>query len=201
MRDGMPRRRRGMRASALLGTCLVTMATACGEGATGVVASSDPTPTETTALRLAAAGMTPKTSRPEPGAIAVALTSITVDRAGDHDRAIFEFTGTAAPGWAVQYVTRAIDNDTGTALAIPGESVLEVLLLDSASSVQPGTSYAGPRFVSATNAAQIELVRYTTARAGVTQAFIGIAGHEPAFTVSALSSPTRIVVDVADGST
>jgi hypothetical protein len=146
---------------------------------------------------LANAGITRKTRLPDPGAVAISLTNITVSKQGDRDEAVFEFTGNGIPGWVVQYVPYAVQNGTGDKLPIPGQSILEVLLLETAGPFMAPETYAGPPVVSGPDSSQINMVRYSTHRKEITQVFIGLNGVQPAFSVSALTDPTRIVVDIA----
>ena len=146
---------------------------------------------------LANAGVVRKTRLPDPGAVAISLSSITVSRQGDHDEAIFEFTGTSIPGWAVQSVAAAVQNGTHDILPIPGQSILEVLIFEAPGPFTASKTYTGPPVVSNPDSSQITMVQYATYGKGVTQAFIGLNSVQPAFAVSALTDPTRIVVDVA----
>lgn len=162
-------------------------------GAPAAESSVDPPPQQS----LAEAGVVRKTRLPDPGAVAISLSSITVSRQGDHDQAIFEFTGTSIPGWAVQLVADAVQNGTRDTLPIPGQSILEVLIFETPGPFTAPKTYTGPPVVSNPDSSQIIMVQYATYGKGVTQAFIGLNGVQPAFSVSALTDPTRIVVDVA----
>lgn len=143
------------------------------------------------------AGVVRKTRVPDPGAVAISLSSITVNSQVDRDEAIFEFTGTSIPGWAVQSVGEAVQNGTHDILPIPGRSILEVLIFEAPSPFTAAETYTGPPVVSNPDGSQIIMVQYATYGKGVTQAFIGLNAPQPAFSVSALTNPTRIVVDVA----
>lgn len=162
-------------------------------GAPAAESSVDPPPQQS----LGEAGVVRKTRSPDPGAVAIWLTSITVSRQGDYDQAIFEFTGTSIPGWAVQSVADAVQNGTRDILPIPGQSILEVLIFEAPGPFTAPKTYTGPPVVSNPDSSQIIMVQYATYGKGVTQAFIGLNGVQPAFSVSALTDPTRIVVDVA----
>ena len=150
------------------------------------------------ATPLAKADSYRKTRRPGPEATAISLTDITVSRQSDHDQAVLGFTGTAMPGWAVQYVDTPIQNGTGATLELPGQSRLEVLVLETPAPFTSSTGYTGPPVVFGNATPQIDTVQYSAQAAGITQVFVNLKGVKPAFTVSALSNPTRIVIDVAD---
>ena len=146
---------------------------------------------------LADAGPDRKTRVPDPDAVAISLTNITVNRQGDHDQAVFAFTGTSIPGWDVHYVDRAVQNGTGQILPIEGQSLIEVLIRETPGPFGTAEKYTGPSAVPGQDTTNINAVHYSAAGRGMTQAFISLNKPESAFTVSALSNPTRIVVDVA----
>ena len=172
------------RSASLLGfICVISVAVGCSEGQS-LTGQTD-------------AGIGRKTRMPDPSAVAISLTNITVSNQGDHDQAVFEFTGNGIPGWAVHFVDDAVQNGTGDKLPVPGRSILEGLILEAPSPFTPPKTYTGPPVVSTPNTSQITLVQYATYAKGITQAFIGLNGVEPDFSVSALTDPTRIVVDVA----
>src|SRR5690348_2612449 len=60
---------------------------------TSVTSSASPQPSGNLAPQqpLSEAGIVRKTRKPDPGALAVSLTNITVSNQGDHDEAVFEF--------------------------------------------------------------------------------------------------------------
>jgi len=176
----------------------VSAVAGCGNSDT----SDDPDPVTTTSLSPAqvvvAAGVDRKTRSPDGDAVAIVLTGITLSRQDGFDRVVFEYTGTATPGWAVQYIDKAIQNGTGQALLVPGQSLLEVLIREAVSPFDAGAkAYPGPPIVRDPAAKAVLEVHYSTVLRGVTQAFIGLNSFQPDFNVTALSNPTRIVVDIA----
>jgi hypothetical protein len=191
------------RSASLLGfICVISMMVSCSEGQS-LTGQTDAPSTVGGALSvdspsqsLADAGIGRKTRLPDPGAVAISLTNITVSNQGDHDQAVFEFTGNSIPGWAVQYVAYAVTNGTQNRLPIPGQSILEVLIVEAPGPFTASETYTGPPVVSNPDTPQINVVQYATYGKGITQAFIGLNGVPP-FSVSALTDPTRIVVDVA----
>ena len=192
------------RSASLLGfICVISVTISCSEGQsltgqTDVPSSVSGGPSvDSPSQSLANAGIARKTRLPDPGAVAISLTNITVSNQGDHDEAVFEFTGNSIPGWAVQFVAHAVPNGTRDMLPIPGQSILEVLILETPGPFTAPKTYTGPPVVSNPDSSQINMVQYATYGKGVTQAFIGLNGVQPAFSVSALTDPTRIVVDVA----
>ena len=192
------------RSASLLGfICVISVAVGCSEGQS-LTGQTDVPSSVSGAQSVDSPPQSPtdadiglKTRLPDPSAVAISLTNITVSNQGDHDQAVFEFTGNGIPGWAVHFVDDAVQNGTGDKLPVPGRSILEVLILEAPSPFTPPKTYTGPPVVSTPNTSQITMVQYATYAKGITQAFIGLNGVEPDFSVSALTDPTRIVVNVA----
>ncbi|MRH88266.1 hypothetical protein GFY24_12560 [Nocardia sp. SYP-A9097] len=140
----------------------------------------------------------PKTRTPDPGAVGIGLTNISLAASDKADRVTFQFTGTAVPGWAVHYVKQAISNtSTQAVFPVTGQSIIEVLIREAANPFESGVpAYAGPQLLSDPEAGTIGEVRYASSLRGVTQAFIGLETPQRAFRVTALTDPTRIVVEV-----
>ncbi len=182
--------------------CVATLASGCtnavsaGESTAPMTSSAPTTAAQPVPLRQAGIGR--KTRRPDAEALAISMTSMAVTRQGDHDSAVLTFTGTAVPGWTAQYVTTPLQNGTGQVLALPGTSVLEVLILETPSPFSSPAGYTGPPVVFDQATPQINTVQFSAQGAGITQVFVTINGNQPAFDVTALKNPTRIVIDVAD---
>ena len=120
------------RSACLFGfTCLILATVSCSDrhslpGQTDLTSSVNSAPAAEPEVKspsqsLADAGPVRKTRVPDPGAVAISLTRITVSHQGGHDEAVFEFTGNSMPGWVVQYVDYATQNGTGAILPIPGD--------------------------------------------------------------------------------
>lgn len=188
--------------SYLLG-CLFLVSAVVGCSSNGSAAQGD-SPDQTspvnasTTVPLAETNIERKTRRPDPDATAIALTSFAVSRAGNHDQAVLTFAGAAVPGWSVQYVDAPVRNGTGEALQLPGQSWLEVLVLETPGPFTNPAGYTGPPVVFDNDTPQINTIQFAAQAAGITQLFVNINGARPNFSVSALTNPTRIVIDVAD---
>lgn len=154
--------------------------------------------TASTAAPLSEANVDRKTRRPDPNATAYTLPVVSVMREADHDRVIFEFTGAAVPGWAVQYVSAAVQNGTGAPLELPGLSKLEILFLESPGPFTNPAPYTGPPVVFDNDTPQVNTVEFSAQGSGIIQFFVTLNGDRPPFAVTSLTNPTRIVVDVAD---
>jgi hypothetical protein len=195
--------RRNRRAAAYLAplACLAILASGCSNAVSAGESTAPMTSTRTTAAQpvpLQQAGIGRKTRRPDAEALAISMTAMAVTRQGDHDQAVLTFTGTAVPGWTAQYVTTPLQNGTGQVLALPGQSILEVLILETPSPFSSPAGYTGPPVVFDQATPQINTVQFSAQGAGITQVFVTINGNQPAFDVTALTNPTRIVIDVAD---
>ncbi|ATL70490.1 AMIN-like domain-containing (lipo)protein [Nocardia terpenica] len=127
--------------------------------------------------------------------------TVTAVRIGHHpgfDRVVYEFGGTGSPGWRVRYTDRAVQDGSGKALAVAGQSVLEVQILGSAYPWDSGaTPYDGPNPATDPSAPGIAGVYGTAVFEGTTQSFIGVNADRPKFSVTGLQNPVRVVIDIA----
>jgi hypothetical protein len=184
---------------------LTSVAVGCsnrGSADNGSSATSDPSAVQSVSTSapdpLAEANVDRKTRRPDPDATAITLTNIAVTRQDDHDQVVLSFTGSATPGWAVQYVDTPIQNGTTDPLKLPGQSRLEVLVLETPSPFSNPAGYTGPPVVFDNDTPQINTVQFASQASGITQLFVTLNGVKPKFNVSSLADPTRIVIDVAN---
>ena len=128
----------------------------------------------------------------------VTVTGLRIGHHEGFDRVVYEFGGTGTPGWNVAYVDKAVQDASGKDITVAGSSILEVRITGSAYPFDSGvTEYSGPDPLTEPSATVVAEVQLATLFEGVTQSFIGVNGDRPAFTVTALSEPTRLVVDVA----
>lgn len=138
-----------------------------------------------------------KSSPAGPGA---KLTVVDI-RTGSHpgfDRVVYELGGEGTPGWRVGYVDRAVQDGSGNEIPVAGGAVLQVLIDGSAYPFDSGADpYAGPNPVPGEPGGSVVEVNGSGVFEGVTQSFIGVRDPGTAFSVFALTGPTRLVVDVA----
>ncbi|WP_040798222.1 AMIN-like domain-containing (lipo)protein [Nocardia higoensis] len=144
----------------------------------------------------------PADAGPKRGeASADAGLTVTGVRIGSHDgfdRVVYDLGGSGTPGWIVGYTERAVQDGSGRELDIAGDSVLEVRITGSAYPFDSGvTPYAGPDPLTDPAVPGITGVSTPLVFEGVSQSFIGVTGEQPAFSVTTLSNPTRLVVDIA----
>lgn len=111
---------------------------------------------------------------------------------------VYELGGKGTPGWLVQYTDHAVQDGSGNPVEVAGRSILEVRILGSAYPFDSGvTPYSGPDPAVDASAPGIAGVYRTVVFEGTTQSFIGVQTDRPAFAVSPLSDPTRLVIDIA----
>lgn len=118
-------------------------------------------------------------------------------RVSDHarfDRVVLEFTGTGSPGWSVDYVDRAVLDGSGENVTLGGRAILDIYA-SGTTWPAPGYYSGPPRLEPAPGGGIAELYVGGTFE-GFTQVLAGIGGNPVPFRVFALSSPTRLVVDV-----
>ncbi|QLY27720.1 hypothetical protein H0264_19840 [Nocardia huaxiensis] len=187
---------RWTRPAAVLGALVLAAGvSACGEPAK---TAPQPTPVTTTAT---ADPFAAKNRTPDPDAMTIVLTKISLAATPSGDQVIFEFSGSAVPGWAVHYVTEAIRNADAapdskpTVLPIAGQSIIEVLIREAAGPFRSTQTYTGPETLTDPAMKLVTEVRYATTGRGITQAFIGL-GSQVGFQVQALTGPPRVVVQI-----
>ncbi len=129
-------------------------------------------------------------------------TATLVDvRAGRHpgfDRVVFEFRG-AVPDHHITYVDRLVEDPSGRPVSLAGAADLQVVFHGANAHQADGTPTVSPRRFSPGLAAVKEVAQIGDFEAVVTYG-IGLDRRRP-ITVSTLSGPSRLVIDVATTST
>ncbi len=171
----------------------LALLTSCSSGSSEPAAQSslpsttEPAPTATTPVQ----GTPSLDSR-------LTVTNIRIGHHSGFDRVVYELGGTGRPGWRVQYTDRAVQDGSGKPIDVAGRSILQVQILGSAYPFDSGvTEYAGPDPATDPSAPTIAGVYSTHVFEGTTQSFIGVNADRPAFSVTTLDGPVRLVVDVA----
>lgn len=132
---------------------------------------------------------------PPSGVAALTVTDVLVESHIDGDRVVYVFDGNGTPGWSARYVDTAIQDGSGAAVDVPGETVLEVALTGTGYPFDTGIApYAGPN--PRPGVGMITQVRLGGVFEGVTQSFIGLATAPRPASVSLLTDPMRVVVDI-----
>ncbi|MCZ2823453.1 MULTISPECIES: AMIN-like domain-containing (lipo)protein [unclassified Modestobacter] len=178
-------------------------------GSTGEASSSSAAPeatTETTAETTAAASESPAAEFPADTSADTAdpvdpegLT-VTAVRAAEHegyDRVVFELAGSGTPGWRVEYVDAPSSQGSGSPVDVPGTAFLQVTLQGTSYPYETGAEEVARGPVSVSGTGTVQGVVYDATFEGTSVAWIGTSAEVP-FRVSALSDPTRLVVEVAD---
>ncbi|MFE4502968.1 hypothetical protein ACFRFQ_24210 [Rhodococcus sp. NPDC056743] len=176
-----------------------------GASLTACSQTAETTPTAVTtsvsATTSAAAEPAP-TDSSDKTAAAVAESKLTVTdvRIGSHenfDRVVYEMGGTGTPGWRVKYVDAAVQEGSGKPMDVAGGAIIQVLIDGSGYPFDSGVEqYSGPNPVPGIAGGVVTEVNGSSVFEGVTQSFIGVTEKQP-FSVTLLSDPTRVVVDVA----
>lgn len=176
--------------------------TACSQDAetTPTAATSAVTSTSTSSTAASTTEPVPTDSSDKTSAAGTESKLTVVDiRVGEHDgfdRVVYEMGGTGTPGWRVKYVDAATQEGSGKPVDIKGAAVIQVLIDGSAYPFDSGVEqYSGPNPVPGVGGVVTE-VNGSNVFEGVTQSFIGVTEKQP-FTVTTLSDPPRVVVDVA----
>lgn len=145
-----------------------------------------------------AAGETPSIvgAHAEPtDAASLTVTDVRVGAHDGFDRVVYEFDGSGTPGWTVRYVDAAVQDGSGATLDVPGLTILEVSLTGTGYPFDTGVEpYEGANPLPGTGA--VTEVRMATVFEGITQSFIGLADPARPATVSLLTDPVRVVVDI-----
>ncbi|NIH67346.1 AMIN-like domain-containing (lipo)protein [Modestobacter marinus] len=126
--------------------------------------------------------------------------TVTAVRAAAHEgyeRVVFELAGTGTPGWRVEYVDAPSSQGSGAAVDVPGSAWLQVTLQGTSYPYETGAEEVARGPVPVTGTETVQGVVYDATFEGTSVAWIGTSAEVP-FRVSALSDPTRLVVEVAD---
>ncbi|MEV6134839.1 hypothetical protein AB0L63_01965 [Nocardia sp. NPDC051990] len=173
----------------------------CGDGGSG--SNTTTTAPTTTGTLTDAQGTAPRDALPKRGTpsndAGLTVTGIRIGHHAGFDRVVYELGGTGTPGWIVQYTEQAIQDGSGKVVDVAGRSILEVQITGSAYPFDNGvTPYSGPDPVTDPSAPMIAGVYRSGVFEGTTQSFIGVTTDHPAFEISAMSDPTRLVIDIAN---
>lgn len=177
----------------------------CSGGDNGAPSSAAPTPststitTTTTPTTLA----TPTVAVPTgtlPVSIAAsegARLSVTRVRLGEHpgfDRVVFDFGGNGTPGANVSFTDDPRWDGSGDAVPIQGATVIQVTITGVGYPFDTGVdAFTG----GVTGIGGITGVQVGGPFEGQALAFIGVGKATPGVRVSTLTSPTRLVIDIA----
>ena len=162
--------------------------------------STTAAPTTTTEFVLEDASIE-QHSAPGDGTGTALLTAVRLGSHDGYERIVFEFQGASVPGYRMQWTDQPITADgSGEPVEVEGAARLEMVFQPASgvdlSAPELTVTYKGPDRIST---AQTELIT-DLVRTGDFEAVLSwVAGATEAvpFRVQTLSSPTRIVVDLA----
>ncbi len=142
---------------------------------------------------------TKRQSRRASGGWDLVLVDVRVAEAEGFDRIVLEFSGTATPGWVVNYVDDAELEGSGERVALGGSATLDIYA--SGTTWPAPNYYSGPSQFTPENGGDVSDVYVGGTFEGYTQVLAGIDGDPVPFRVFALTAPSRLVIDVVDEST
>lgn len=203
--------RRHHTATRAIGLALaVALAAGCTDGGDPTVSAGGDTTSSTGATTAPSstppttvAAVTPPITAPAPvGAGRAYLTAVRVAAtSGGGSRVVFEFEPNL-PGYRIEYIERPVTEDgSGDVVEVAGEAVLQVRMEEAAGARIEGErvipTYTGPKRVPSggTGGVVTEAVDIGDYEAVVTWA-VGLGRRVPAISVSTLSGPSRLVIDV-----
>jgi hypothetical protein len=114
------------------------------------------------------------------------------------DRVVFEFQG-GVPEHSVRYVDQLVEDGSGRPVSVAGTAELEVVFHGANAHAEDGTPSVGPRRFSPGLAGVKEVAQIGDFEAVVSHG-IGLDRRRP-ITVSTLSGPSRLVIDVSTAGT
>ncbi|CAB0927116.1 AMIN-like domain-containing (lipo)protein [Corynebacterium diphtheriae] len=187
---------------------LVAVGTACLMGLVGCSNGSDaPDTVQGTAGKASLAssstssnaGLTPlgdasiesKTQRPDMSEGIV--TSVRVGHHETFDRVVFDFEGTGAPGWFVDYTDSPAQQGSGFPIEIKGDAALMVNIDGIALPFELGKP--DPQIGVVPGVGNITEVKAAGTFEGRSQFVVGLDRKHP-YSVQMLREPTRVVIDI-----
>lgn len=184
----------------------VVVLAACKRGQDPTVSASDTTTTSTTAIPASTA---PADTASPPVSIAAGgerayLTAVRVDtKDSGSSRVVFEFDP-VLPGYKVDFATRPVTMDgSGDEVTVAGEALLEVTMENASQARFVGEkvvlTYTGPKRVQPTGAGAGVVVEVVEAGdfEGLVRWVVGLRQKDAKVSVSTLSGPGRLVLDIA----
>jgi hypothetical protein len=171
-------------------------------GGTAPTTVATSAPSSSTTAPVAAPVAPPVTAPAPPGAERAYLTAVRVASAdGGGSRVVFEFEPNL-PAYRIEYIERPVTEDgSGKEVRVEGEAVLQVRFEDAATARIEGENvvptYTGPKRVPSTGTGGVATEAVDTGDfEGVVTWAVGLGRKAPAITVTTLTGPSRLVIDV-----
>lgn len=187
---------------------LAAALTGCRSSDSPTVATRDTTSTTAAATTTAppappstTAPATPPVSAPAPAERAY-LTGVRVAATdGGGSRVVFQFDP-VVPGYVVDYIDRPVTEDgSGALVTVGGAAVLQVRMTNAAGARVTGSTvvptYTGPKRVAGTGTGGVAIEAVDTGDfEGQVRWAVGLRQKVPTITVTTLSGPSRLVIDL-----
>ncbi len=132
-----------------------------------------------------------------PGSPPAVLRDVRAARQEGFDRVVFEFEGSAVPGYRVGYVESAVQCGSGEPVEVAGAALLQVRLDPAQAHTEAGEATVSERERRPGLAVLQEMESICDFEADVTWV-LGLAERNR-FRVQELSGPSRLVVDIEHG--
>lgn len=164
--------------------------------ATPAKPTNTPTPTATPPEpTIAPPSETASQSAQQQGRTDLILSDVRYGKHEGYERVVWEFTGTIRPGWSVGYVDQPRFDGSGESVAVAGDSFLDVY---ASGVLIPESGFVDdPRRLRPRGQGVVaEVYASGGPFEGNLQSFIGLEGGPAPFRVSALTNPSRLVVDI-----
>ncbi|MCX5043688.1 hypothetical protein OG921_10980 [Aldersonia sp. NBC_00410] len=172
------------------------ISSACNEGGTSTPAATAGTATTTTTEPIPADNADKSAEHTTDADLTV--RDLRIGRQDGFDRVVYEFGGTGTPGYRASYVHSAVQDGSGKPIEVPGESILQVSITGTSYPFDSGIEpYSGANPLAEPSAEVVNAAYLGAVYEGVTRSVIGVRGAKPAYRISTLSNPTRLVVDIA----
>jgi hypothetical protein len=139
-------------------------------------------------------GTTEATEKQRPDAPVAVLREVRSAGQEGYDRVVFEFEGSAVPGYRIEYQDQPVQCGSGDRVEVAGEAWLQVQLLPAQAHTEAGEPTVQQRERHLDLPVLKELESTCDFEADVTWV-LGVAARRP-YRVQELAGPARLVVDV-----
>ena len=137
------------------------------------------------------------TDTEEPSGEPLTVVAVRVARQEGFDRVVFELGGgDGRPGWRVAYDDTPSRDGSGKPVEVDGQTTLAVVITGIGYPFDTGVDELDEDPVLPGDLEVVTDVVVGSTFEGSYEAFVGVSGERP-FTVARLSTPTRVVIDVA----
>ena len=137
------------------------------------------------------------TDTEEPSGEPLTVVAVRVARQEGFDRVVFELGGgDGRPGWRVAYDDTPSRDGSGEAVEVDGQTTLAVVITGIGYPFDTGVDELDEDPVLPGDLQVVTDVVVGSTFEGSYEAFVGVSGERP-FTVARLSTPARVVIDIA----